>query len=187
MRQASFQIIAVCVFAFLVVSDRTQAQPPNFNPDRPDPNYTLVKMADGAVLTNKLSGRSWWLFVESGGKDKKPKATWLPINRVEDYAAAAKWLRANRRQSTEPVLDIEIAFAKKKLKQAKADYGARHPEVIKIAQDLRALLKEQEIIDKRRELVKKARQKKQAAAKKKSEGDNSDSDADDETSDSSSR
>ena len=126
-------------------------QPIDFDPSRPDPNYEITRIAEGIVLTNKVSGQSWWLFVEPGNPKAKPgtrarlpRTIWLPVSRAEDYGVVAKWLRANRRPSTERVLEAELAFARKQLRMAQNEYGSRHPIVVKLAQDVQALMKEKE-------------------------------------------
>ena len=153
---AGLSVIGSLLFAGLA----TAQQPIDFDPTRPNPNYEVTRIAEGIVLTNKVSGQSWWLFVEPANSDAKggpragrPSMIWLPVSRAEDYAAVAKWLRANQRPSTERVLQVEIAFAKKQLRIAQSEYGSRHPTVLKLAQDVQALLKEQEAIAKRKLIV----------------------------------
>lgn len=143
----------VMLAASSVFSQRTIDDQPDFDPSRPDPNYEITRIAEGMVLTNKVSGQSWWLFVEpakKGSKDSKPNIMWLPVSRADDYGAVAKWLRGNRRPSTERVLQVEVAFAKKQLQLAKKEYGSRHPIVVKLADDVQALLKEEKAVKKRK-------------------------------------
>ena len=183
------QVIVLLAFALVSLAassgyaQRTIDVGPDFDPARPDPNYEITRVAEGMVLTNKVSGQSWWLFVEparKGAKDKKPNIMWLPVSRVDDYAAVAKWLRGNRRRSTERVLQVEVAFAKKQLQIARKEYGSRHPIVVKLADDMKALLKEQNAVKKRNVLLaalkkklaeEKAGQQKQNASGKMSKDD----------------
>ena len=142
----------VMLAASSVFAQRPINEQPEFDPARPDPNYEITRIAEGMVLTNKVSGQSWWLFVEEAnkGSNDKPNIMWLPVSRADDYGAVAKWLRGNRRPSTERVLQVEVAFAKKQLQLAKKEYGSRHPIVVKLADDVQALLKEEKAVKKRK-------------------------------------
>ncbi len=134
----SFRI--ACLLSILASTAAAQSQP-SYNFQRPDPAYTLTQVPDGAVLVHNATGKSWWLLLDKNQRTNHPKVTWLPITRVEDYGAVAKWLRTQDSVRTRSVVDVEIAFARAQLKEARENYGTRHPTVIKLTQDLMSLEK----------------------------------------------
>jgi hypothetical protein len=142
-------VLKLIAFAFLCSAAAAQPQPV-WDPKRPDPAYTLSRVAGGAVLVHNSSGDAWWLLIEEGEKKDKTKATWLPIDRVENYGAVAKWLLAQEKDSTRSLVDVELAFAKSKLKEARNEYGSRHPVIIELTRDVRSLEKVRKAMAKQR-------------------------------------
>jgi hypothetical protein len=125
------------VMSALIWHSALQAQQPDWNPERPDPAYSVNRVADGAILVHNPTGNSWWLHMETVNGER-PRPTWLPISRVEDYGEVVKWLQSNNSHNAR-LVDVEIAFARAELKEARKNYGTRHPKIIALSQDLRAL------------------------------------------------